>query len=204
MRVRCLYNTGAFLPQNMIFKGSRCQKTDSYPITVGKNYIVYAITIFDGYPWYSIFDEQIAEYPQWIPSPLFAVEDNRLSKYWVYCQQKGIHYEFPTSTFAFPEWAEDPDFSEKIRSRFELEVKLFSNYRALMDLELPDDSVKAIAQIADPEWLICPLCVDAWQSVSTDGMIVCSNCKAVMHNPRFQPLPNDLKGWMRVKSASKL
>src|SRR5574342_508856 len=41
--------------------------------------------------------------------------------------------------------------------------------------KIPDTSVKSIAKEIDSKWLLCPLCVDAWESDSRNAMVVCPN-----------------------------
>ena len=38
----------------------------------------------------------------------------------------------------------------------------------------------------DNNWLMCPLCNDAWESQSLYGMVRCPKCKKRLHNPRYQ------------------
>jgi hypothetical protein len=58
--------------------------------------------------------------------------------------------------------------------------------KILDELKNPDYSVKEKAEIIDKEWLLCPICHDAWQSDSSDAMVVCANCQKILHNPRFK------------------
>lgn len=58
------------------------------------------------------------------------------------------------------------------------------NYEILDNLKKTNSSIKEEAEIIDQEWLLCPVCHDAWQSHSLDAMIVCANCQKILHNPR--------------------
>ncbi|MFA5250396.1 MAG: hypothetical protein WC371_03180 [Parachlamydiales bacterium] len=55
----------------------------------------------------------------------------------------------------------------------------------LDDFKKSDPLIKEKAEIIDQEWLLCPVCHDAWLSNSLDAMVVCTNCQKIMHNPRF-------------------
>jgi hypothetical protein len=52
-----------------------------------------------------------------------------------------------------------------------------------MDLEFPDPEVNLKAEKLEDNWLMCPICIDAWQTDSKAGMVMCPKCKNVMHNP---------------------
>lgn len=54
------------------------------------------------------------------------------------------------------------------------------------ELKNPDPSIEKLAIILDEKWLMCPDCIDGWESTSKNAMVICSNCNQVLHNPRFQ------------------
>ena len=47
-----------------------------------------------------------------------------------------------------------------------------------------DPTVSKEATVIDEKWLMCPDCIDAWESSSKDPMIVCPKCNQAFHNPR--------------------
>ena len=53
--------------------------------------------------------------------------------------------------------------------------------------KIPDLSISSEAKILDESWLMCPVCVDGWESISTDAMVICPKCDHAFHNPRYQP-----------------
>lgn len=55
-------------------------------------------------------------------------------------------------------------------------------------LKIPDFRVTEIAIEGDTKWLICPNCNDAWESTSSDAMVVCPKCEHICHNPRIKRL----------------
>ena len=41
--------------------------------------------------------------------------------------------------------------------------------------------------MGDDKWLICPDCIDAWESSSAiDPLVRCPKCLKVFNNPRFK------------------
>ncbi len=51
-------------------------------------------------------------------------------------------------------------------------------------LKRSDPTVLESAIEADPNWLMCPKCIDAWESSSREVMVVCPKCESAFHNPR--------------------
>ena len=52
-------------------------------------------------------------------------------------------------------------------------------------LKIPDPSILEKAIILDTQWLMCPKCTDAWDSISKDAMVICPKCEHAFHNPRY-------------------
>ena len=67
-------------------------------------------------------------------------------------------------------------------------LEIFYKRKKEMDLEFQDESITEKASIVDNNWLMCPTCVDAWESSSILAMVECPKCKKIMHNPRFKKL----------------
>ena len=57
-----------------------------------------------------------------------------------------------------------------------------------MDLEFPDPTTPVSDQATafEDNWLLCPHCLDGWQTNSRAGMVICPNCKHLLHNPRYE------------------
>ena len=53
------------------------------------------------------------------------------------------------------------------------------------ELSKPINSIKHIAIKLSKDWLMCPLCQEAWESKSTLGMVRCPNCMEKLHNPNY-------------------
>jgi hypothetical protein len=50
-------------------------------------------------------------------------------------------------------------------------------------LKISDPNILETAIEASPNWLICPKCNDAWESVSLNAMVICPKCECTFHNP---------------------
>jgi hypothetical protein len=130
MRVRCIANTGKNLPENYIDPARGYTKTIELPLTVGKEYMVYAIRLWQGIVWYYICDDNYSYYPIQTPAPLFEVVDNRVSKYWRFMlNPNGV------LRFVFEQWLNDPYFYDKLTDQEEAEVEIFDKVKELMDAE---------------------------------------------------------------------
>ena len=117
MKIRCLANTGFALPENYL-KPEFCYtpKID-FPLTIGQEYIVYALKEWQGNIWYYISDDNYTYYPMQHPAPLFEVIDDRLSSYWRFkCYPNGL------IRLAFKEWLIDPFYYDKLIDQEEREV----------------------------------------------------------------------------------
>lgn len=187
MIVKCKAKWGKDLPE-------KCQQPEDgfgidheFSLILGNYYIVYGITLWRGYIWYYLCDESYSYYPFWNPSPLFEVANKNLSKYWVYnlrVSDKDNHLNI-----TFPEWANDCYYYDRLTDGYFKDIEVFKKYKYLMDLEFPDPSVTVFATELDAPWLLCPICIDAWESNSQDGMVICPMCKNKLHNPRYKKPP---------------
>jgi len=181
MKVKCIHNKNN--PELRAILGDR---SEDFSLIEGKEYIVYAIKELHSHIWYCIFDEDSISCPRWNPYPLFEITDPRLSRYWVFAFDQSESKKTPVISFS--EWTQDPYFYTHLfeaTSSQDPTVLLFNTYKELMDLEFPDPSITLTAKTGDKDWLICPHCIDAWQSSSThNAMVRCPNCKNIQHNPR--------------------
>lgn len=60
------------------------------------------------------------------------------------------------------------------------------NTKLLKMLESPDSKISIEAKDLKDNWLMCPICIDAWQTESKAAMVMCPTCKSIMHNPRYK------------------
>ncbi len=187
MKVKCIYNNGINLPKDIFVEGSGYTEASTFPLKIDKDYVVYAMTIKNGYVWYYLCNENFCYYPVWSPSPLFEIIDHKLSRYWVFSYKKGINYIKAFPRWAYPEWAENPDYYDKLTDGDKKEVNIFKTYKELMDLEFPDYCTIEWAQVGDQEWLICPKCINAWESRNNKNALVrCPNCETILNNSRYK------------------
>jgi len=130
MRIRCIANNGEHLPENYIDPARGYTKKVELPLTVGKEYVVYAIRAWQGVVWYYICDDNYSYYPIQTPAPLFEVVDSRVSKYW-----RVMPYPNGVLRIAFEQWFTDPYFYDKLTDQEEAEVEIFDKVKELMDAE---------------------------------------------------------------------
>jgi len=109
-----------------------------FPLKVGKEYVVYGITLNLGYLWYYICDEDYSYYPIWNPSPLFGIVDSRLSSFWRIGMCSVGHAKLAMPIIAFAEWVDDPLFYDRLTNGEKDAVVVFKKYKQLMDGNLVD------------------------------------------------------------------
>ncbi len=151
-------------------------------LDIGSEYNVYGMIVYHGQLSYYICDRVHTRFPVAIPLHHFEIINSNLSRYWIFGIIEGVE-KFPLWTF--PEWINEPYFFDGLTDQEEREVSIFKAYKELMGVEFPDPSITELALVGDSEWLICPDCMDAWNSPGDkDGMVICPKCKKMMHNPR--------------------
>ena len=142
MKIKCIYKSWDALP-DYFFMDSGMEKEEfdnykhiDYHLDLGKEYIVYAITIRDNFFWYCLYETNESKYPTWKPSPFFEVIDSRTSQYWIYSYQK-LENDVPvTPIITFSEWANNhPIFYHKLVRLEAPELTVFTQYKELMDVE---------------------------------------------------------------------
>lgn len=188
MKIRCITNKVSSIPKEIL--KNYLIGTEEFSIEEGKEYLVYATSIYLDYIWYCICDESFIFYPMWNPSMLFEVTDNRLSRYWIFGLREADQGEDIKKVpfLSFPEWTNDIYFYEELIDGYgdDPNATIFNKYKELMDLEFPDPSISDIALIGDNEWLLCPQCIDAWQSKNDkDALVKCPKCQRIFNNPRY-------------------
>ena len=187
MKVKCIGNSKDLIPVDLL---TNYLIDDFFSIEKEKEYIVYAVWNYLGYIWYCICDKNYTFYPFWTPSMLFKITDNRLSRYWIFELRDAYQNENikKVPLLAFPEWANGENFYEDLVDGYSNDSNaiIFKKYKELMDLEFPDSSISEVAQIGDVEWLICPKCIDAWESRNDrDALVKCPKCQIIFNNPRY-------------------
>ena len=183
MIIQCKTNLFSDLPKDCLVETKF--NTHETRLVVEKNYVVYAMILNSGYIWYFLEDEDKLYYPFAYPAPFFKVLNGNLSRYWIYSTEIGKDKNSSRTIWTYPEWANDPYFYNQLTDGKREALEVFKKYKELMDIEFPLPSIPEAASALDEEWLMCHFCLDAWQSTSKDGMVICPKCKRMMHNPRY-------------------
>jgi hypothetical protein len=113
MIVRCIANTGASLPAANIDARRGYSESTEFPLTVGGDYPVLALTVFLGTAWYFVLDDDGNPWPTWSPSALFEIIDGSLPSSWM-VGRVGASADEHRIIISFPEWATDPTFYERL------------------------------------------------------------------------------------------
>jgi len=192
MKVKCIANTKEVLSQALLEIKPSIASYSDFSIKIEKEYLVYALEIFDGYVFYFICDEERScnsPCPFWNPYPaeLFEISDGRLSQYWIYNNYQDEDPTYNKIIIAVPEWAKNPiSFYSKFIDRNQKEVNYFKKYKKQMDLEFPDPDVRQSAAILNQSWVVCPDCGEVWESKSNLALVQCPKCNVVLNNPEYE------------------
>ena len=160
-------------------------------ITVGTSYTVYAIAIRNCYPWYFVADDlyECLSYPFAYASAFFVETDVRVSSCWT-VGFRGANSKVEGMSevlFTFKEWANDEVFYERLVDGNDDDLELFQKYKDFMDMEYPLSFVTDTAELVEDNWLMCPKCIDAWESDSILGMVRCPKCSTMFLNSKYSP-----------------
>ncbi|MEG4285715.1 hypothetical protein QUB68_21535 [Microcoleus sp. A006_D1] len=130
MKIRCIANKGADLPENYLNPPLDITKETEFKLIVGKEYTVYAISEWEGNLGYYICDERYTYYPLENPAPLFEIIDGRYSRYWqVQLATNGL------LEIAFEHWFSIPYFYDRLTDQETEAVLIFDKMKELMDAE---------------------------------------------------------------------
>ena len=154
----------------------------SLSLTIGKHYVVYAVESTTHDFLFYVADDDFRgarNYPFRYLEVFFKVVDSR----WSSCWTESIRDSCIFRTFV--EWSSESSFYERLVEGNTREIELFHKYRIFMEYEFPCPGVTYNASALDAKWLLCPICSEAWESVSEWGMVQCPKCHSTMHNPRY-------------------
>ena len=130
MKIRCIANKGVELPEIYLNPPLDITRETEFKLIVGKEYIVYAISEWQGNLSYYICDERYTYYPIHNPAPLFEIVDARYSRYWqVQLATNGL------LEIAFELWFSIPNFYDKLTDGEPEAVLIFDKIKELMDAE---------------------------------------------------------------------
>lgn len=128
MIVRATATTGEVLPALSRNSAVGVDATTEFPVTIGRTYAVFAVTIYLGIAWYYIFDDDNHQWPTWAPAPIFEVANGDLPPSWkVGYFNFSREDQFPI--LSFPEWAEDNSFYERLVDGDAATVRVFDERR---------------------------------------------------------------------------
>jgi len=195
MIVQCRHNQVSDVdPESAVFQELResvKNDTDALDLTVGNLYVVYALVVRRGFPWYFIADDLYGRlsYPLAYAANFFDIIDNRVSRCWtIGFRQSGRRREnISELLITFKEWVDDAMFFERLIDGNDREIAIFRRYKAFMDLEYPAPWVDAKAELLQDSWVMCPECNEAWESGMSTGMTRCPKCSKVLLNPLYLP-----------------
>ena len=88
-----------------------------FPLTLGKEYLVYGVSFRDSIPWYYVCDDNFTYYPALWSSLLFKLVDGTPSRFWRFnpgiCSNDGL-IVYPR--LVLPNWAISDDLQMVMRS----------------------------------------------------------------------------------------
>jgi len=158
-----------------------------FPLTIGKEYLVYGVSFRGSKPWYYACDDNFTYYPALWSSLLFKLVDGTPSRFWRFnpgiCSNAGL-IVYPR--LVLPNWAKSDDYYDRLTDGDENTVADFRRFKQLMDFEFPLSSVEESHLALEENWLQCPICLNAWEASITDGMSVCPQCKSISRNPIYK------------------
>lgn len=132
MKVRCVAYRASELASK-IRERAKIREDYAFPVSVGKAYIVYAVSVFRHTLWYCICDDGYVHFSCWTPAGLFEIEDSRISKYWVFA---AINDEDITCTLAYPQWAKDEtDHYDRLAENMDPAIIIWEKYKKLIEEE---------------------------------------------------------------------
>jgi hypothetical protein len=130
MKVRCLTDNPEDFALETPFKDAfwhapgMSMKTNTFVgLDVGQTYVVYAIMVLAGFPYYYVKDSKHPDSWCFAPSLCFEMLDDRPSRLWR-CEIDHNRRKTPILLLAIREWVEEPRFFELLVDCREREVRL--------------------------------------------------------------------------------
>jgi hypothetical protein len=158
-----------------------------FPLTLGKEYLVYGVSFRDSIPWYYVCDDNFIYYPALWSSLLFKLVDGTPSRFWRFnpgiCSNDGL-IVYPR--LVLPNWAISDDYYDRLTDGDEITVAEFRRFKQLMDVEFPLPFEGESHLALEENWLQCSTCLSSWEASIADGMSVCPQCKSNSRNPIYK------------------
>lgn len=133
MMVRCIENTNANIAEELLDPAGGLHRHTRYDLTVGTDYVVYALAVRNGFGWYYLNGDDHPYYPVRYPAHLFSVQDGGLSSRWRYAYSPS-HRDHPI-LLAFAAWVTDPLFYDRLTDMEDAAMQVFREEKARMDAE---------------------------------------------------------------------
>lgn len=133
MKIICIARRGETLPDHYLDARVHRTREHDFRLTMGKEYVVYAVAIRRDQVWYYVVDDTASWFPIYKPAPLFEIKDARVSRYWRLKLTPGnLDHEV---LLAFEEWVSDERFYDHLSDKEQAEVKVFRERKRQMDEE---------------------------------------------------------------------
>lgn len=133
MRVVCVAQRGETLPEVYLDPRVNVRLETDFHLTVGREYVVYAIAIRKQQVWYYVVDDNNLWFPIYKPAPLFKIMDDRVSQHWrIKITPGNRDHEV---LLAFQEWVSQEWFYDRLSDKEQVEVRVFKERKQQMDAE---------------------------------------------------------------------
>ena len=112
----------------------------------------------------------------------------RISRWAYHCFSENIRSIDPSVAIFFKtlfSMEEDPSFEIDEQELTKLAKNLILEGEK-DELAKPIPEIQEKANDLGDNWLMCPLCQEAWESYSKYGMVRCPSCNHKLHNPKYQ------------------
>jgi hypothetical protein len=133
MRVRCKTNRADDVAPSQRLPRLSGPSSHTYDLTVGRDYVVYAIGLGQLGPWFYIADDAFIDGPRQFPSSLFELRDPSVSRHWV--MSLGHRDAEQPDMLAPAEWVREPWFFNRLVDGEPTAVAIFMELKPRLDGE---------------------------------------------------------------------
>lgn len=181
-------NCGSNWAGNRLRSGKIFARTwRQFPLTLGKEYVVYGVSFRGSLPWYYVCDDNFTHYPALWSSLLFKVVDGTPSRFWTMNPGRGSKEGLEVyPRLVLPNWAESDEYYDQLTNGHVSIVAEFVRFKQLMDIEFPITSIGVLHVLLEGSWLQCLNCQDAWKGSTMFGLSSCPKCSSLSQNPIYE------------------
>lgn len=129
MRVLCAANSGRSLSENHF--GMGYTPSSEFDLEVGKEYVVYGISLWKGFLLYLVIGEGL--FPHWYPSELFDVTRNEMPPIWYFArfsEEEGLDLN---AVWGYDELANTQDHFNDLSNLEECAINVFMERKKQID-----------------------------------------------------------------------